>query len=202
MALGDSYALLSELKARLSIGDTADDTALTAALAVASRGIESCCHRQFNDAGNASARLFYPDTRCRVVVDDFSTTDGLVIEIDSGSDGTFETTLDAADYELYPLNGVVDGQTGWPFWKIRTVRTYFPHRTERASIRVTARWGWTAVPAPIKEATLILAEDIFKTKDTPFGAGGYGDFGRIRARENPNVWLRIHPYVNSPILVA
>lgn len=204
MALGDSYASLAELKKRigLAVGDTADDDALTAALAVASRGIESCTHRQFNDAGAATARLFYPDTAARTRVDDFSTTTGLVIETDTSGDGTFATTWAASDYELQPLNGVADGMSGWPFWRIKAVGRYFPCRTSRASLRVTARWGWTAVPAPVKEATLILAEDVFKLKDSPFGAGGYGEYGRIRARENPNVWLRIQPYVRDAVLVA
>lgn len=202
MALGDSYASLTELKARLGITDLADDTGLTAALSVASRGIEFCTHRQFNDAGAASARLYYPDSSYMTKVDDFSTTTGLVIELDAGSDGIFETTWTSASYELAPLNGVVDGTTGWPYWKIRAVQSYFPTCTWRASLRVTARWGWTAIPAPIKEATLILAEDLFKLKDSPYGVGGYGEYGRIKARENPNVWMRISPYVRDMVLVA
>lgn len=205
MALGDSYATLVELKARLNISDSSDDAGLASALAVASRGIESCCRRQFNDAGSATARLFHPDSARLAKVDDFSTTTGLVVESDTSGDGTFETTWASAEYELQPLNGVVDGVSGWPYWKIRAAGTtgrYFPCTRARATVRVTARWGWTAVPAPVKEGTLILAEDIFKLKDSPFGAGGYGEYGRIRARENPNVWLRIMPYVRDAVLVA
>lgn len=204
MALGDSYASLAELKARvgLAVSDTADDDTLTASLAVASRGIEACTHRQFNDAEAATARLFYPDTTGLARVDDFSTTTGLVIETDTFGDGAFEATWATSDYELQPLNGVVDGMSGWPFWRIKAVNRYFPCRTSRASLRVTAQWGWTAVPAPVKEATLILAEEVFKLKDSPFGAGGYGEYGRIRARENPHVWLRIMPYVRNMVLVG
>lgn len=204
MALGDSYASLAELKNRVGIsdGDTQDDDAMTSALDVASRGIEFCTHRQFNDAGTASARLFYADTRHLAKVDDFSTADDLVIETDTAGDGTYATTWTTSDYELQPLNGIVDSVSGWPFWRIRAVERWFPCGERRAGLRVTARWGWTAIPAPVKEATLILAEDVFKLKDTPFGAGGYGEYGRIRARENPNVWLRIMPYVRDAVLVA
>lgn len=203
MALGDSYALLAELKTRLRISDTADDTRLTEALAAASRGIEQVTGRQFNDAGTASARVFYPRDRCIAYVDDVHTTTGLIVKTDEGDDGTYETTWDASDYQVEPLNGIVDGQTGWPYWKIRAVESrYFPCRSRRAPLQVTARWGWAAVPAAIKEATLILAEDIFKLADTPFGAGGFGEFGRIRARENPHVLTRIAPYRRDAILVA
>lgn len=204
MALGDSYATLTELKTRLRIGvtDTADDAALTSALAVASRGIESCTNRQFNDAGAVSARLFRPAAVGKSEVDDFSVTVGLIVETDPGGTGVFGEIWTTANYELYPLNGIVGGQTGWPYWKIQPIRRCFPRCLERATLRVTARWGWAAVPAPVKEGTLILAEDVFKLKDSPFGVGGYGEYGRVRARENPNVWLRIAPYVRDAVLVA
>lgn len=202
MALGDSYATLTELKDRLGISDAVDDTKLTTILAVASRGVESECRRQFNDAGSATARVFYPKTTWSAYVDDFSTTTGLAIATDSGWDGTFDITWTTAEYELQPLNGIVDGTTGWPYHHIVAVTRWFPIWSYRASLQVTARWGWTAVPAPVKEATLILAEDLFKLKDSPFGAGGYGDYGRIKARGNPEVCLRLAPYVRSPVLVA
>lgn len=201
MALGDVYASLTELKGRLDIADADDDDALTAALTVASRGIESCTRRQFNDAGTASARVFKPGLGGVTHVDDFSTTAGLVIESDASGDGAFETTWSSGDYELEPLNGVVGGVPGWPYWRVRLIDRYFPCNSLHR-LQVTAQWGWSAVPAPVKEATLILAEDVFKLKDTPFGAGGFSDFGRIRARENPNVWLRVAPYVRDAVLVA
>jgi hypothetical protein len=202
MALGDSYATLAELKNRLGITDTSDDTRLTEALASASRGIEDCTHRQFNLAASATARLYYPRYEDMATVDDIASTTGLIIETDAGGDGTFETTWSATDYELHPLNGVVDGRSGWPYRKIKAVDRWFPVCTKRASLRVTAVWGWAAVPAGVKEACLILAEDIFKLRDAPFGVGGYGEYGRIRAKENPNVWMRIHVFVRDPVKVA
>ena len=204
MALGDDYATLEELKGRLRIAesDTADDDDLNNALEVASRGIESCCNRQFNDAGTPSARVFRPPIVGKAEVDDFSTTLGLVIETDTSGAGSFGSTWGAAEYELYPLNGIVGGVPGWPYWKINPVNRRFPCSSARATLRVTARWGWAAVPAPVKAGCLILAEDLFKLRDTPFGVGGYGEFGRIRARENPNVWMRIAPYVRDAVLVA
>jgi len=202
MALGDSYADVAELKTRLDINDTAEDDQLEAALATASRGIEKECSRQFNLATSATARVFEPENHCLTYVDDFSTADGLIIAIDRGEDGTYEETWTASDYQLKPLNGVVDGEIGWPFWKVQAVGRFFPCRYRRAPVQVTAKWGWAAVPAPIKEATLILAEDLFKLTSTPFGAGGFADFGRIRARENPHVLTRIAPYKRYAVLVA
>jgi hypothetical protein len=202
VALGDSYATLAELKSRLRITDTGDDTQLTAALATASRGIEHCTGRQFNDAGSATARVYPPDMGCWARVDDFHTVVGLVVKTDEDDDGTYETTWDAADYQLEPLNGIVDGQTGWPYNEILAIESRHFRPGRRATLQVTARWGWSAVPAPVKEATLILAEDIFKLRDTPFGVGGYAEYGRIRARQNPEVWNRIAPYRRDAVLVG
>jgi hypothetical protein len=175
MALGDPYATLAEIKSRLGLTDTNDDLKLTNILAAASRGIEKFTGRQFNDAGSATARLYEPADLLCCLVDDFSTTTGLVIATDENDDGVFEVTWTTADYELSPLNGVVDGETGWPYWRIRGLGTkWFPvqrypvYRYRSASVQVTARWGWTAVPAPVKEACLLATEEAFKLKDAPF----------------------------------
>lgn len=207
MALGDSYATLAELRSRLGITDaafTAEDTKLTSALAVASRGIEKTCGRQFNLASSATARTYYPYREEWVEVDDFVSVTS--VKVDAGNDGTYEIVWASTDYQSEPLNGVVDGETGWPFWRLRAVgNNVFPIyylATSRAPLEVTATWGWAAVPTPVKEGALILAEEVYKIKDSPFGAGGYGQFGIVRARENPMVWARVAPYARDPVLVG
>lgn len=202
MALGDPYLTDAELKARLGIADTDDDTRITAAVASASDGINDFAKRDFQKNTTASARTYRPTHSRLVIVHDFYTTAGLVVKTDEDDDGTFETTIAASDYELEPLDGVVNGREGWPFWKIRLVNgSQFPDGL-RAGVQVTVPWGWAAVPPPVKEATFVLAEDLFKLRDTPFGVGGFGDFGRIRARENPFVAMMIGPYRRNKIRVA
>jgi hypothetical protein len=202
VALGDSYASLSELKTRLGITDSSDDTALTAALATASRGAEKYCGRQFNLAALASARVYRPDSSRLVMVDDFATALGLVVATDEGDDGVFQTTWAAADYQLEPLNGVVDGEPGWPYWRIRVVGSRWFPCGRRATVQVTAQWGWAAVPAAVKEASLIMAEETFKLKDAPFGVAGFGEFGAVRVRDNPKAAGLLAPYRRNPVLVA
>lgn len=213
MALGDAYATLAQLKGRLGIGssDTRDDDRMTAALLAASRGMDKETNRQFNDAGSASARVYYPDDWAYVTVDDFSTTAGLSVQTDEGADGLYGLTWTANDYQLEPLNGIVDGETGWPYSTVRAVQSrYFPfwpqgivHRTSwRATVRVTARWGWATVPAPVTEATLIVAAEIFKLKDAPFGVAGFGEYGAVRVRQNPMACNMIMPYKRHVLLVG
>lgn len=201
MALGDSYAKLAELKPRLGITDANDDTRLTQALAAASRGVEKFCKRQFNVADTASARVYEPLHDELVMVDDFHTTTDLEIAVDDTGDGTFGTTLSASQYKLRPRNGVVDGEPGWPFWRIKATESdLFP--VGRDSVQVTAQWGWSAVPAAVKESTLIVAEETFKLADAPFGVAGFGEFGAVRVRENPKVAQMLGPYRLYTVAVA
>lgn len=202
MAIGDSYATLAALKTRLGIADTTDDNALTEALSAASRGIEKFTRRQFNDAVSASARLYYPLHQRLVIVDDFHTTTGLVVKTDTDDNGTYDQTWTSADYQLEPLGGIQDGVTGWPFWRIRAVEyILFEQYGHRAPIEVTARWGWAAVPAPVKEATLALAEEVFKMKDSPYGIAGFGDFV-VRIRDNPKIAGMLTSYRREAVRVA
>lgn len=203
MALGDSYATLAELKTYANATKDTYDTLLTDALEAASRAVEQACNRQFNDAGSATARVYYPDHSCLVRPDDFHTTTGLVVKTDTGNDGTFETTWAAADFEVRPLNGVVSGQAGWPYNQIWSDGSLlFPTGARRAPVEVTARWGWAAVPKPIKQATLIIAEELYKLKDAPFGVAGNGTYGEIRVRDNPMAMKKLMPYVINPVMVG
>lgn len=203
MALGDSYATLAELKTRLSLNDVLDDAALTSALAVASRGIEQLCGRQFNKATSATARVFYPDHFSKATIDDIHTITDLAVKTDESDAGTYGTTWAATDYQLEPLNGVISGESGWPYWIVRAVanRT-FPTCTKRAPLQVTAQWGWTAVPVGVREACLAVAEETFKLKDAPFGVAGMAEWGVVRVRANPMAMAMIAPYRLHPVLVA
>lgn len=194
MALSDIYATVNELKSYLGISDAIDDDEAEQALNTVSRAVEKWCSRQFNDAGSASARVYYPENSGMVHVDDFHTTTGLVVATDGGDDGTYETTWASTDYQLEPLNGVMDGISGWPYNRIRGINRWFPCYGKRPSVQVTARWGWAAVPAGIKQATLILAAEALKLREAPFGVAGFGDFGPVRIRENPIAARYLHPY--------
>jgi gp6-like head-tail connector protein len=213
VALGDNYATLDDLKVRLGINDvTFDDSILDAALDSASRAVENFCSRQFNDVGllGVSARVYYPDSIVCTEVDDFSTTTGLVIQTDQSGAGVYDTTWATTDYQLAPLNNIVGGQPGYPFNRILAVGSrlfLFPqvfYTLRRAPVRVTARWGWAAVPDPVHQATLIMAEEIAKLKDAPFGVAGFAEFGSVRVVEhNPKAKMLLRPYrIDGGVLVG
>lgn len=188
MAIGDPYVELPRLKDYLKFKPEKieQDENLMDAIRSASGEIEKHCNRQFQRTENASARVFAPASRTRCPVDDFWSTTGLVVEIDTNGDGTFSTLVPSSDYELYPANGVVDGQTGWPYYEINLAAGYFPvHLRRKNIVRVTAKWGWQAVPEAVRQAAVIIAAETFQLKDAPFGTAGMDQFGNIyHVRDN------------------
>lgn len=208
-ALGDPYITLPELKTYLSIDPaklSMDERLLNAANS-ASREIEQFCGRQFNKATAATARSFEPASQYVTHVDDFHTTEGLIIEIDYGG-GNFGLPLSSSEYKLLPYNGIVDGQPGWPYSRIRLRNTWFPYHGrrylgDRGEVRVTAQWGWTAVPSSVKQACFLLAAQTFKLADAPFGVAGMDQFGGVvRVRDLPQVASKLNRFVSTPIMVG
>lgn len=200
--LGEPYATLGDLKDYLKIPTTktAFDVLLEDALDSSSREIERACNRQFNSqeqgssAGMASQRTYYPFTATLAYVDDFYTMDDLVVE----SDGV---VWDAVDYEVLPFNGVVDGQEGWPFWKIHVAQAR--RFNVDLTVKVTALWGWEVVPTPIRQACLIMAAETFQMKDAPFGVAGMDIWGTpLRVRDNRIAAGKIARYVRNKVQVG
>ncbi len=196
MTITNGYTTLVDLQNRLGVSGAAQETLLEGAITAASRAIDRFCRRRFYVDGSVSTRQYEARHPYRLEVDDFSTTTGLVIATDDNDDGTAENTWAASDYELRPLNGVVDGTSGWPYTTIRAVNEVFPLDTRRAGVHVTAKWGWASCPSDVAEACLIKAHRLYIRKDTPTGVQGNDQFGfvRISRFEDPDVEMLLAPY--------
>lgn len=167
MALGDAYATPEELAARTG---APDDGSYAALLDTASRLVETFTGRQFNklDDEYGTARRFRALDPERLPVDDFHTEDGLEVVVDG-----VEWMLND-DFEPRPFDGIVNGQEGWPFFDLMGVARRWPVGRRRATIEVTAQWGWAEVPAAIVESTLRLARVLWDTSSS-------GESGRIKS---------------------
>jgi hypothetical protein len=192
MAIVNGYCSLADVKSSARIADNVDDAMLELAVESASRLIDSYTQRYFYNAGTAT-RLFAPQDSYVTETDDLITLTTL-----QTSDGeTFDTTWQAKDYQLEPLNGVVDGLTGYPATRIRAIDDFiFTYLTGEATVRITGVWGWSAVPTAIKQATVIQAARIFKRNDSPLGIAGFGEMGAIRVgtQLDPDVKQLIEAY--------
>jgi hypothetical protein len=202
MAVVNGYATVAELREHLGdTGSKLDTELLERSIEAASRAIDRHCGRRFWQEATTSARTYRPVDPLTVIVDDISTTTGLAIKTDTTGDGTWATTWDSADYQLEPLNAdvVATGSTGDPYawWRIVAIddKTFITG-TLRASLQVTARFGWSAVPDEVQEAAILKAVALFRRKDAPFGIAGIGDFGPVRiSRRDPDVTELLAPYV-------
>lgn len=185
MALGDPYVTLTEMRAYLKIeaGRTDMNPRLESAIAAASNYVDRHCRRQFNKEDVATARTFEVTGRT-LWVDDFYTTDGLLIDGAS-----------ATGYELLPRNGIYEGSPGWPFYRIRSFYGC-------GEVTVTAKWGWAEVPDAVKQATYLQAGHLYKMADAPNGVAGMDQFGAIRIRSLPQVTDLLCPFVRNKVLVG
>lgn len=194
MAIANGYATLAEIKTFVSWGSGADfDADLERAVEAASRMIDQYCGRVFYDTGTATAKTFVADHAYELDVPDFHTTTGLVVATDTTGDGVFDTTWAATDYQVEP----VDPTPGWPWRTVVAIDRYtFPTGVRRARSQVTARWGWVAVPKDVAHTCLIVASELWRRKDAPFGLVGEGS--RIAATEYP-ILARLDGYLRPRI---
>lgn len=170
-----SYATLEDLKAEVGIddADTVDDDTLTANLAAASAAVDTWCDRTFTVATEAAtARRFTALTGSRVLVDDIGDAAGLVVEVRS------DATWTPVAVELFPFDRPSSLLPATTVLADSSAGARFP--LGEGAIRVTARWGWPAVPEQVKRATILTAARLWKRKDAPLGIAGSADLGTMR----------------------
>lgn len=202
--MANEYETLPNLKLALGIkpSDTTRDDLLNANLSAASRGIDAKCgfpRRRFYLDEAATARTFTP--RGRTVptadgelfeVDDIGATSGLIVEVGSGASFT---TVDSTDYETQPDNAIVNGRAIESLLKSAGLWGL----SAGTRLRVTAKWGWPAIPAEVVEATRIQAARLFKRKDSPEGVMGSAEWGVVRvAKLDPDVVDLISDFIRRP----
>jgi hypothetical protein len=172
-----SYCTIANVKAadRLNITSTASDTILTDLAEAVSRWIDGQCGRHFYS--EATSRYFTAQDHATLYCDDISTSSSLTVYTDVNGDGTFETTWATTDYNLAPYNPA----SGWPYQSIERAYlgvNYWP--THRRGVKITAVFGWAAVPKEIEEAAIIQCERVFKRFATPLGSAGMSALGETR----------------------
>ena len=199
MSLYPDYVTLEEGRDHLRITgetDTSDDAEIALAITAASRMIDKATNRQFGLDAAPTARVYTAHwDRARgysvVSIDDVMTSTGMVVKSSSAADSTYDETH--TDYHVLPLRAASEGKP----WTLLTFPNGNYLSTQEGQVEVTARWGWTEVPASIKMATLIQMARLFKRRDAPFGVAGSAEMGsemRLLSRLDPDVELLVSTY--------
>lgn len=193
MAWAPDYVTVAELRSYATRStSTVDDVELALAVTAASRAADRHCNRQFGQVDAAEERLYTPtwDRRRRrwlIPIDDLMTQTGLAVEVDG-------TALTA--FELEPRNAAAEGRP-WTRLVVDDDSAVTPTGGEFEAA-ITAQWGWTAVPEPVKQATLLQGNRFAWRRSSPQGVAGSPEQGselRLLARLDPDVAITLGPFV-------
>lgn len=182
MAWAPDYATSSDLKAYVRVADSLDDAQIALALSAASRAVDQLAGRQFGQVATEETRSYVGTWDRRLSsyvfeIDDLANILNLTVLA-----GTDEIT----DYSLHPLNAIAKGSV---YTQLLTEQT--------AEVTVDALWGWPAVPASVKNATMLQANRFLQRRDSPFGIAGSPTDGsemRLLAAVDPDVAVMLRPY--------
>lgn len=148
------YATRDDLKARVGIGDTGQDTTIDALLYSVSREVEQWTGRRFY--ATTATRVFKPDDEDEITVDDLLSV--TTLKTDHNGDRTYEITWSTTDYDLEPANAA-QMSPPQPYWRIEAAplgRYCFPEDMPRG-VQVVGKWGYYDV---LQTSTATLAEDL------------------------------------------
>lgn len=170
------YLTLDQLQATLGASPLVETATVDYELAIeaASRWIDARCSdpargivRHFWRDATATARLYQAASPWLVHTGDFDTAAGVTVETETG--GVW-STVSASLWQAEPFVRV----NGHPYTCI-TSTSYAPlfPLGLQARVRVTARWGWAAVPAAVTQACQILAVSYLIGKDVISNEDGY-----------------------------
>lgn len=167
--MGD-YVTKDEMRAHLNMQPSyvEDDAQVEEAIAAAESMVNDHTGRKFT-AQASSARIFPIGIPYVVDIDDVQDPDE-AITVEYSTDYSSWATLSSSSYVLEAPD------PDWP--ATRLVFTSWPGR---GWLRVTATWGWAAVPESVQQASKLIAAMLLSRRNSPNGIEAYGDFGIVRA---------------------
>ena len=198
MTLVNAYTTIAALKARLgNIPDGNDDAVLEQVINAASRLVDGMTNRRFYDV--TETRYFSPIHAGLVAIDEATAITEVMTDPDG--DGVYETTWDADQFQLGPLNALTTGRAYSFIAAVKPWTVTFP--VWPASVAVAGTWGFSAPPPEIEEACLLLAVRLFQRKHAPYGIAGSTDLGQVQfiPRTDPDVAALLKPWTRTELVV-
>lgn len=171
------YVTAAELKEILQLqGETFADLAIDIAISSASRTCDA--YKKKVGTGfysSAGTRYYSPEAYdTAVAVNDLISVTS--VTVDSAADGSYsDTWVSETDFWLEPANAAANGR---PYNKLvlrqQAGRSFTGYPR---SVKITGSFGWATTPVQVKEATILLANDLlYRMREAPLGvliaAGG------------------------------
>lgn len=181
MAIGDPYCNVADYQAVIGSVDAGTSNAINSDLVAVSRWLDRKLGRFFNVDTNTTQRVYVtPSARSRppvdwaesenpyrwgnywrtLEVDDISESNSVVVQLDTSRDGSYATTVNSSDYELQPQNAPL-GPEARPYERINMPEwSTIGGFQSGMRVKVTAKFGWPAVPAAIKRAVIDITSEL------------------------------------------
>jgi hypothetical protein len=194
--LTNGYCTLAQLKASdvLNFSNTTHDEVLETIIEAVSRLIDNATARQFYSS--SETRYYTATDNYMLEVDDIASTSGITIETDLNGDGVYEYTWSATDYNVGGYNDIAKG---WPISQIETTpQGLYTFPKLRHSTKITAAFGWAAVPKTVTLACIMQSQREYRRFDTILGVSGATAIGTTTLTMpslDPDVEKLLQPYV-------
>lgn len=192
MVWAPDYVDVDETKNYVRVDDNVDNVQFARAIATASRAVDDHCRRQFGLVDGPEQRSYpvrWDRRRSRHVldIDDLMITTGLTVTVGG-------VTLTSDQYRLEPVNAARKGK---PWTELVLKGVCLPLRQwgsdgfeSECFADAVGRWGWSAIPEPVKYATSVQGHRFLMRRFSPYGVAGSPSDGseiRLLARLDPDV---------------
>lgn len=204
------YCGIEEFKSRNSIPLTnhADDYEISMAIQAASGWINRYCGTHFFQV--TEARTYPISNIYYLPIDQILPGSITSFLIDYDGDGVYETSwTEGNNYQVYREGNTYNKNYAGidrPFDYVKVVLggpvtvaggQFFPFVwpfTHDDRVKITGTWGWSTIPPEVNHACLIMATQLFREKDSPWGIAGVGDLGAIRTQQSPFLIDLLRPF--------
>jgi len=180
----------------MGIFNTAHTTALTNIIESVSRAIDNKTGRRFYAV--SETRFYTPKNTDYVYIHDISAASGVFVYTDNDGDGTHESTWSTTDYNLSPYNSELNG---FPYNKVeRTNNSLYLFPRLRKGLKITASFGFAAIPPVIVRATALQSSLILARQVELIGAASLQIVDPQNKMSIPNLDPVIESMINPYIL--
>lgn len=208
-----TYVSMDELKSSIndSSGQDKDDYEVQQACITATTLIHDLCGQHFYQINEA--RTFSYESIFEMFIDPLVPGSITEFAIDYSGTGVYDTVwTEGKDFQTLRYNQKYN--TRWlgearPHDYVRVIqggtRQMLPFvwaYTQANRVKITATWGWPQIPNNVHHAALLLAVDLLKMKDAPWGIAGMGELGMVKTQANPEVMELLSKYREPRNLVG
>lgn len=184
-----NYVTLEAVKSDIEVDDNSVDAIVGRLIPQAEAFIERYCDRVFYAQ---TATRYFPGAGRTLFIDDLLSV--TTFKLDEDGDGTFESTLAATDYVLFPLN---ENPKTWVELSQSSSYGGFAAGVNKG-VEIAGSWGYdSTVPEDIRRAALIQVVKWFKRKNDYSTVVGGGELGEVQVHYglDPDIKMILAPFV-------